>query len=131
MILVLRDMIVEEVAGEYRPDRVDPTGGMVELSLVDGFLGCCVDDGEALAVECWVGAEDQAAGVRAFEFDEQFGVLAFEAVEDITVDDDDDVTDGVAVFLDDRVEAALDFHGHRHRSFHASAALAVWARFVH
>ena len=35
------------------------------------------------------------------------------------------------MFLDDRVEAALDFHRHRHGSFYAGAALAVRAGLVH
>jgi hypothetical protein len=41
---------------------------LVPASLIDGLFGAGVDDGEALAVEGRVRAEDEAAGVGALEF---------------------------------------------------------------
>ncbi len=75
-------------------------------------------------------AEGETSAVAAFEFDEELFVFGAEAVEDFRADGDEDVVIAVRVFLEDRVETALDFDRHGFGGFEAAVACAGGAGVV-
>lgn len=67
------------------------------------FVRFGIDDGEVFAVQRWISAEGEAAAVAAFKFGKEVGVFFFEAVEDLGVDHNDEISHLSFTALDDGV----------------------------
>ena len=92
---------------------------------------CRVQNGEGLAVDGGITAEDESPGALALQFHEQHGILILEAAEHFTVDYYNHIAHAFAVAHDGGFQLALDFHAHGHYALHATATVAVRAVVVH
>ncbi len=81
-------------------------------------------------MKCRVASKHQTSRVTALEFYEQFFVFLFQALQNIGVQDDPNVVDGVLVSPHHSVECSVQFHARGHGRFHHTPSTAIGTIFV-
>src|ERR1700752_5219814 len=94
------------------------------------LIGLRVEQNELLVMERRIGAEGQATGILLLDAHQKLFVLSLEAVQHFGINDNPDIVD-IRFFAKNRVQGALNFVTHRHRTLYYRAAVALWANHKH